>query len=175
MAEEKAEKARKKAKLPVPKPRLFVKPSRKNGLLNFNATTFDTLFNLDNAPPTEIRVPPALANFTLKNFKDLYKSDTDIIELPDIPVHSQNVERWVQNVQNAKYAQKTTHTQRFGRVLLTHHARQCGYKSNVTRKSDIKSTKGSKMSKTPHHKCPICKKTYPTFESLGKHVVTHNK
>ena len=77
VAEEKAEKARKKAKLPVPKPRLFVKPSRKNGLLNFNATTFDTLFNLDNAPPTEIRVPPGLANFTLKNFKDLYKSDTD--------------------------------------------------------------------------------------------------
>ena len=29
VAEEKAEKARKKAKLPVPKPRLFVKPSRK--------------------------------------------------------------------------------------------------------------------------------------------------
>ena len=29
VAEEKAEKARKKVKLPVPKPRLFVKPSRK--------------------------------------------------------------------------------------------------------------------------------------------------
>ncbi|QQP39125.1 Uncharacterized protein FKW44_019910 [Caligus rogercresseyi] len=97
--------------------RQYIRPTK---YLNFNAKSYLELVDLSTIPNSFLTEPPL--TFNIKNEEFLKCIEGDLLDIPDIPCHSQNVERFVAST--TKEAKKTPDERtRHQRLVTIHHSR----------------------------------------------------